>query len=576
MKDYLFIQDAHITRMNTHFSSLVHKRDMWLCGFEEFSYQRKDYAVVVDGELYNESEIKEELRQAQFPVMETIEEVFVYSYLHWGVDMYQHLIGAYGFVLLCEDHLIAMKDPLGLALMYYVNTEDSFIITNSIDLLLKNTRTKAVMGKQEICNLFAFGPGMPMDQTILKHVQQLPMGSYLKKKENIEVQQYYQLKAKPHTDNLTDTIETVHDLLSDSIHRQKAYAHASFLSGGLDSSIITALCANKDDAWHTYSLEYEGNKENFKGNLYQVALDDDYIKQMLERYPTQHTTCTITQDELAQRLKDAMLARGFPGMADIDSSLLWLCENVGSVDQVILSGECSDEIFGGYPWFYRDELANLDTFPWLRSSDERISLLHPQLQSLDIKGHIQHLYESSIQDVTYLKSDSKEDRRARKQTVLCLQWFMQTLVVRQLAMAKASDITIRAPFADVALLEYVYNIPWNMKFYKQNEKGILRKAFEKQLPHDVCWRKKNPFPKTHDPYYAELAAALVQNCYEDKSSPLHQLFDDDALKQLIDTKGASFPLPWYGQLMSGPQLLAYLYQIDCWMREYQVQIDLRA
>ena len=150
---------------------------------------------------------------------------------------------------------------------------------------------------------------------------------------------------------------------------------------------------------------------------------------------------------------------------------------------------------------------------------------------------------------------------------------MQTLVVRQITMANWANITIRAPFADVKTLEYVYNIPWDMKFYKQNEKGILRKAFEKLLPKDVCWRKKNPFPKTHNPLYADLVADLLKKRYDDPSSPLHRLFDDATLKELIESKGASYTLPWYGQLMSGPQLLAYLYQIDQWILTYHVQLD---
>ena len=253
--------------------------------------------------------------------------------------------------------------------------------------------------------------------------------------------------------------------------------------------------------------------------------------------------------------------------------MLWLCRKVAEKEQIILSGECSDEIFGGYPWFYRDELKDLDTFPWLRSTKERISLLHPDLQSLPYEDYIAKRYAESIQDIEYLDTDSEEDRRARIHTVLCLHWFMQTLVTRQVCMGDAAHLNIRAPFANVKLLEYVYNIPWEMKFLKQEEKGILRKAFEHELPESVAHRKKNPFPKTHNPRYAELVSKRLQERYEDPTSPLHELFDDVKLKELIDTKGESFQLPWYGQLMSGPQLLAYLYQIDRWIVTKHISIE---
>lgn len=574
MKEYLLIKNEAITSMNTHFSSLIHKKDLWLCGFDEISYARKNYAIVVDGEIYNKKELKEELHDAQYPPIESLEELFVYAYLYWKEDMMQHIKGAYAFVLLYDDKILAAKDPLGLSILYYHHKDDTLVISNSIQLMLNNAGIKPRLTSKGLLDLFAFGPSVPEDHTILDGIKQLPMGSLMSYKDSLNIKTYYRLKAKKHDDSLTESIDKVRELVTTSIKRQMEDVHASFLSGGLDSSIITAIAASLNKDWRTYSLQYEGNKENFKGNQYQVSLDDTFIEQMKDRYPCDHTALMMTQETLRDKLEDAVLAREFPGMADVDSSLLWLCEQVSQREHIIMSGECSDEIFGGYPWFYREELKDLDTFPWLRSSEERIKLLHQDIKGLDYQAYIQKQYENSIKDISYLPTDTKEDKQARLHTVLCLHWFMQTLVVRQLTMANYADITIRAPFADVDTLEYVYNIPWDMKFYKQNEKGILRKAFEDQLPEDVCWRKKNPFPKTHNPVYADLVASLLKQRYDDPESALHKLFDDKELKKLIDSKGASYTLPWYGQLMSGPQLLAYLYQIDYWIRVYHVDLDL--
>ena len=321
------------------------------------------------------------------------------------------------------------------------------------------------------------------------------------------------------------------------------------------------------------SLDYEGNAKNFKSNMYQVSMDNTFINQMLERYPCTHHWLMLKQQTLADTLEESMLARNHPGMADVDASLLWLCQQVAQKEAVILSGECSDEIFGGYPWFYRDELKDLPTFPWLRSTPQRIELLKDDIKQLGYEAYIQQQYEDSIRDIRYLDTDSEDDRRARRHTQLCLKWFMQTLVTRQVCEGDRANLTIRAPFANVALLEYVYNIPWQMKFYHGQEKGILRKAFANELPEEVCWRKKNPFPKTHNPQYADIVAKMLMERYKDSTSALHELLDDAHLKELIATKGASFQLPWYGQLMSGPQLLAYLYQIDCWIRDYNIKIE---
>lgn len=573
MKEYLFIKNQNIDAMQTHFASLVHMQDMWLCGFEEISYARKNYAIVVDGEVYNEKQIKEELHEAQYPPIESLEEMFLYGYLHWKEDVMKHIEGAYAFVLYHDHQILAAKDPLGLSVLYYYADDQQLVISNRISLMLENANITPRLTKEGVMDLFAFGPGICEDKTILDGIHQLAMGKYFTYDDALKVKTYYRLHAKAHTDDVDTTTKHVYELVHTSIERQMKDVHASFLSGGLDSSIITAVCAEKAKNWRTYSLEYEGNKENFKGNMYQVSLDDDYIKEMCERYPLDHKELMITQKELRDELKNAMLAREFPGMADVDSSLLWLCKKVCEKENIIFSGECSDEIFGGYPWFYREELKDLDTFPWLRNVNDRISLLHENIKHFDYQGYIKKQYHDSICDIDYLSTDSVEDRRARLHTVLCLHWFMQTLVVRQITMAHQAGITIRAPFADVKTLEYVYNIPWDMKFYKQNEKGILRKAFENILPEDVCWRKKNPFPKTHNPLYASLVADLLKERFDDQDSPLHRLFDDQTLQELIDTKGASYTLPWYGQLMSGPQLLAYLYQIDQWILTYHVQLD---
>lgn len=369
-----------------------------------------------------------------------------------------------------------------------------------------------------------------------------------------------------------ETAKHVKDLLLHSVNQQKQGCKSSFLSGGLDSSILTALCVQKD--WNTYSLDYEGNKENFHSNMYQVSMDTDYINMMKDKYPLlHHHDLMITQKELASLLEEAMLAREMPGMADVDSSLLWLCKQVKQQEDVIISGECSDEIFGGYPWFYREELKDLDTFPWLRSTKERISLLNKKYQTLEFEEYIKNQYNNTLKDIQYLDSDTQEDKLARKHTLLCLHWFMQTLVVRQVCEGRWAGVNIRAPFANVRLLEYVYNIPWKMKFLNDEEKGILRKAFADILPKEVCERKKNPFPKTHNPIYAQIVSDIVKDTLKDKNSPLHKLFDDKKLDELIQSKGESFQLPWYGQLMSGPQLLAYLYQIHCWIKDFDIEIE---
>ena len=544
-------------------------------GCLQIHYHDLVFDVFVDGEVYNEDHVQEELCAAGFPQAKYKEELFLYAYLLWGTGAMEHMEGAFSFAVLQDNSLFVAKDPLGLRPIYYQKDAGTVRISNRISTLLEYDEKPAVLDKNGILELFTFGPSISEDKTLLKGMYALPMGSYLQvRNHEIHTEVYYHLHAKPHTDSLEETVQKVHDLLTDSIRAQLKGCCASFLSGGLDSSIITSVAAKEQKDWRTYSLDYEGNKENFKGNMYQVSLDNQFIDEMIDACGCDHSSLVITQQELLNRLTKAMKARDCPGMADVDSSLLWLCEHVAEHERIILSGECSDEIFGGYPWFYREELKDLDTFPWLRSSDERISMLNEQIRDLDYEGYRKQQYENSLREVEMLDSDSEQDKRARIHTLLCLHWFMQTLVTRQVCEGDMANLNIRAPFANVKLLEYVYNIPWDLKFLDQEEKGILRKAFEKELPASVAHRKKNPFPKTHNPLYAELISRKLQERYDDPNSPLHVLLDDAKLKELINSRGESYQLPWYGQLMSGPQLLAYLYQIDQWILTYDIQIDL--
>lgn len=535
------------------------------------TYNNKKYLIIVNGECYNLHEIYK-LLSKKYSLNESLEEIVFFAYQNWKFNIYSNLEGAYSFIIGCDDELYAFRDPFGLTQIYYTNYNDYIWISNTIDMLLTQSNRPPVLDSNGILELFAFGPSCSEDKTLFSNIYSIPIGSYLTiKNEKQYIKQYYHIPTYPHTDDFDTTLQKVHELLIHSIHQQSTDCKASFLSGGLDSSIIHAVCAYKKE-WNTYSLDYIGNKESFIKNRYQVSLDNDYIQEMLNKYPSLHTSFAISQEKLASLLEDAMLATNQPGMADIDSSLLWLCQQVQKEQKNILSGECSDEIFGGYPWFYRNELKNLETFPWLQSTSQRIQLLKKDIQKLPYEKYIQQQYNNTIKNIHYLDSDTEDDKNYRIHAILCIHWFMQTLIRRQVTMSNHANLTIRTPFANLHLIEYVYNIPWDMKFYNNQEKGILRKAFENELPHNICWRKKNPYPKTHNPKYASIISSMLQNRYNDSNSPLHELLDEKKWRELMDTNGSSFTLPWYGQLMSGPQLLAYLYQIDRWICNYHITI----
>ena len=270
-----------------------------------------------------------------------------------------------------------------------------------------------------------------------------------------------------------------------------------------------------------------------------------------------------------------MIARDFPGMADVDSSLLLFCKAVKSDVAIGLSGECADEIFGGYPWFYREDALKSNTFPWSIALEERQNLLNQDLsQQINLKEYIDFRYQESLNEVETLECDTFETAEKRKIFHLNLNWFMQTLLDRTDRMAMYSGLEVRVPFCDYRLVEYVWNIPWEIKAYKGREKGLLRYIMEDILPEEIVYRKKSPYPKTHNPTYLAKVKEMLEQIIKNKNAPINELLNRDYILKILETNGSAFGRPWFGQLMTGPQLMAYLCQVNMWLEKYQPQIKL--
>lgn len=269
-------------------------------------------------------------------------------------------------------------------------------------------------------------------------------------------------------------------------------------------------------------------------------------------YGTNHHTIYIDTPELAKSLEDAMIARDFPGMADVDSSLLLFCKAVKSDVAIGLSGECADEIFGGYPWFFREDALKSNTFPWSIALEERQNLLNQDLsQKINLKEYIDFRYQESLNEVETLECDTFETAEKRKIFHLNLNWFMQTLLDRTDRMAMYSGLEVRVPFCDYRLVEYVWNIPWEIKAYKGREKGLLRYIMEDILPEEIVYRKKSPYPKTHNPAYLAKVKEMLEQIIKNKNAPINELLNRDYILKILETNGSAFGRPWFGQLMMG-------------------------
>lgn len=317
---------------------------------------------------------------------------------------------------------------------------------------------------------------------------------------------------------------------------------ATLLSGGLDSSLITGIVANNQkDKLTTFSIDYEGNEKFFKKTDFTVSLDEHYIDVMSKEFDTKHKYKTITQEDVVEYLKEALHAKDYPGMTDIDSSLLWFSKEIAKEYKVILSGECADEIFGGYPWFYRKDLNDRELFPWINNLEYRQSLLNNNLQKeIDLKQIVEDEYKKTINELE--KSDrEKKDKRL---FYINMTHFMQCLLERKDRMTMYATLEARVPFADTKLVEYLWNLPFEYKYNENTEKYLLREAFKGVIPDEVLYRKKNPYPKTHNPKFLELVSELLKERLENKESKMHKIFNIAKIYELLGSNEDDI-LPWY-------------------------------
>ncbi len=547
-------------------------------------HEGKSYTICYNGELYNTEDLRDVLKGKGYTFRgHSDTEVLLTSYIEWKEACVDHLNGIFAFAVWdeLEGRVFLARDRLGVKPLFYTEKDGGLLFASEIKALLAHPDIEPEIDLRGLKEVLGLGPSRTPGHGVFRGVQELrPAFAMSFGPEGVKKWRYWNVKSEKHTDSFEETVEKVRFLVTDAIKRQLVsdVPLCTFLSGGLDSSAITAVAANcyRDEGkgqLHTYSIDYEGNDEHFKANDFQPNADAYWINQMTQEFGTVHHSCVIDQEKLKEYLTEAVLVRDLPGMADVDSSLLWFCEEIKQDFTVGLSGECADEIFGGYPWFHREDDFNRKGFPWMRSTQERQGLLKEEWSNkLNLEDYVLARYKDTVEETPLLEGESEEEAKRRQMFYLNQLWFMTTLLDRKDRMSMGASLEVRVPFADHRLVEYAWNIPWEMKHHEGREKGLLRKALEGILPDEVLYRKKSPYPKTHHPKYTELVRGWLSEILEDETSVLHTLFEEEKLKDIVQSGGAAFQTPWYGQLMTGPQLLAHLAQIHVWFKTYNIKI----
>lgn len=550
------------------------------------TYNNSTYTIVYNGQLYNANDLRKELIEAGFSFNGYCDtEVILKAYIHFGSKIFEKLNGIFSFAIWNNEkkELILVRDHFGIKPLFYTITNNSIIFASEIKGILKHPQIKAKMGSIGVLEMFGLGPAHTPGLTIFKDIFEIKPGHFgIFNKYGFKSKCYWKLESKPHTDGFEKTCATIQEILDDSIKKQLVsdVPLCAMVSGGLDSSIIVAYASNyykelNSSKLKTFSVDYVDNDKNFVKNDFQPNSDNYYINIMKNKFDTDHTNIVIDTPELVSTLKDAMIARDFPGMADVDSSMLLFCKGIREKATVALSGECSDEIFAGYPWFFREDALNSNTFPWSIALNERQELLNPNISNkLFLKEYVDFRYNESLSNIVFLDEDSKETKEKRKISYLTINWFMQTLLDRSDRMSMYNGLELRVPFCDYRLVQYLWNIPWDIKALNGREKGLLRYIVKDKLPEEIVDRKKSPYPKTYNPSYLAAVKSMLTDIMNNQNAPINNLLNREYILNILKTDGKAFARPWFGQLMTGPQLMAYLCQVNMWLETYKPEIKI--
>lgn len=540
------------------------------------------YAIIYNGEIYNTDELNTDLISKGYVFeTKTDTETILYQYMEYGPEGVKALNGIFAFAIWdsAEECIYLFRDRSGIKPLFYTIQNNTLIFGSELKALFQHPYITPEINEDSLRQILGIGPARTEGNGVFKNIYEIKYGHIGKfSAYGFNEYPYWQLESKEHTDTYEETVDKVKYLIKDAVTKQMVadVPVCCFLSGGVDSCIVTALASNylkeQQKILNTFSFDFTENDTYFKSNSFQPEQDRPYVDKMLKMYKLNHTYLECNETDLADLLYTAVDAKDLPGMADIDASLLYFCSLVKKKNKVTLTGECADEIFGGYPWFHKEEFINADTFPWSINLDTRTQFFNKDLlQKLKLNEYVHSEYKKSISQVPRLDKENEIEKKRREISFLNLKWFMTTLLSRMDITSMYSGLEARVPFADHRIIEYLWNVPWKYKCPNGIVKGLLRESAKDLLPNEILYRKKSPYPKTYNPKYENILAQRLTDIIMNNSSPITPLIDKTKVIDFIKSP-QDYGKPWFGQLMAAPQMMAYLIQINYWMEKYHLSI----
>ncbi|GCE21660.1 asparagine synthase (glutamine-hydrolyzing) [Dictyobacter kobayashii] len=539
------------------------------------------YAITYNGEIYNFRELRRELESRGHTFRtQSDTEVILHGYVEWGEECTRHLNGIFAFGLWDDQRqrLLLARDHLGVKPLFYAQRGSAIIFGSELKALLAHPLVKPEVDRDGMADIL----GVPVVHTpgfgYYHDVHEVRPGYQIAfERERTRVTQYWSLRSAPHSDDLETTTQHIQALLKDTVKRQLIadVPVVSMLSGGLDSSGLTALAASEfrreGKQLDTYSIDFAESDAYFTGNDMRPSLDAPWVQRVSEHAMTRHHTVTVDTPELLENLLKPLYAHDVPALGQIETSLYLIFKAMKEHATVALSGESADEVFGGYPWYFYDEVLSAKTFPWLMMMGRNRGMRSlPPLLSADLMQQVKpyeylaRRYSDALTEVPRLEGEDAEAAKRREIMYMGLTRWLPILLDRKDRMSMATGFEVRVPFCDYRLVEYVWNIPWQMKTVDNIEKGILRRAFRDSLPDDARMRRKSAYPSSQHPSYVKGVCDWVLQILNDPNAAVRPYINVEAYRGIATRQDPALA----EDFAIGP--LERIIQLEAWLKDYQV------
>ncbi|RWP57439.1 MAG: asparagine synthase (glutamine-hydrolyzing) [Mesorhizobium sp.] len=512
---------------------------------------RPALALVYVGETYNYRELRQRLAALgrRFETSSDT-EVVLHAHREWGHcdprNAVRELNGMFAYALwdTAKRELLLVRDRLGIKPLYYYPTEHGVLFGSEPKAILANSLAEPAMDaeglRRALCSI------ADPNNTVFRDMREVRPGHIVRVTRNgIKEMSYWHLTDTGHADDVPTTVRRVRELLENTIQRQLIadVPLCTLLSGGLDSSAMTALAARfSDERIRSFAVDFVGHTDNFAPGPGRPTPDGPYVEEVAKHVGTDHTDITLSAHELMDpNVRAATLhARDLPlTLGNQDSSLYLLFRAIRQHSTVALSGEAADELFGGYSCFHDPAEVQRDTFPWYdASNDTALRSLDPGLvEKLDLPGYHDEQYHTALSEVPAVTGPASADpheRRMREVCYLVLTRLLPTLLDRKDRLSMAFGVEVRVPYCDHRLVEYVFGAPWAHKTFDGREKSLLRAATADLIPQSVVQRVKSAYPHIQDPTYGTMLRNRFTTLLNDPNAAVAPLLSVDGSHALLN------------------------------------------